>query len=889
MTKQTVYIAKKESTDILGNTFVLVEVETDSTNLSGNLADFDYLLRKEILASVLNIPIRSVIDQTKLNMGSNHKITNINDRVIVEIINKFIEEGYIQQTDVGNLVIGKQFFETHIGDYGMSTGILHTSAITHNLTYQITGGIIKVTTSNPHGLSAGDVVAIANPDVVGFDIEDPRVIDDGEDNIVTPTTFNFSITTPPPGKTGGTDLSLRLPTGIVKSINKYRYSLPDNYELIKSLSRYDNETGSVSINNIGNSVETTYVKQSDTNFEIILPDGYYFFSVISGTLRSGVYEVDSNKIVNPKQFKRENQEGNTEPQRVEYVNVSRKISSSSSFNSISRILQVNFLDPHRIFDNEYLISNLDNTMRLKITKVSDKIVEFFVPVEVKTIPSVVEIYKDTSEQIPQMIEVYQTNRLLRFKFLKELRNSSWDPAERIVLPNQVDDTDDDPQIGAPNAPTVPENFKFFRLDSTGNPIQKYQIIDSVVEVFGSELRGKDSLRLMIDTAITARSGIYRDYYVNGNMKIRSSYSSFRNLGILNGPYEEFFENGETRVAFTAVPLHVFNKDILVVANGLRLLVELKDHNTMVGDSVLINNTLYTVDECSNPDQFYINPPYLTNRLGGFSGVNVFDQTNVYRRMSYTRTNFSVRARSAQMHHLRNGLVIHINNVTGGVQNGQYSVVSIVDPWTFEFNTPTNGNTSGVFDLFLFFTRSDFMTDNSIFRSFEYTISGTNITAVSTSPHFLRPNMTIEVVNPTGGLVPREYTLTGVSQDGLSLTFITNTPGIQNGKFDIKIPTHGYFSDGRNLRRATRYMSDIVTNSEVITTEMATAIFGRSVIHGSYIEFHKTLAFKVRCTYEMGIIQGELIQWDEEGNREYVADFDRGNLKNKQVLNYTFTY
>jgi hypothetical protein len=109
------------------------------------------------------------------------------------------------------------------------------------------------------------------------------------------------------------------------------------------------------------------------------------------------------------------------------------------------------------------------------------------------------------------------------------------------------------------------------------------------------------------------------------------------------------------------------------------------------------------------------------------------------------------------------------------------------------------------------------------------------------------------------------------------------------KTDDFIREGGYFRSGTEIRKAISIVDDVVTNSVTVSSDTAQAVFGNSVIHGSYVEFHKTLAFKVRCTFDRGVLQGELVQWDEEGNREYVAEFDRGNLKNKEVLNYTFTY
>lgn len=906
MTKQLVYIARKEQSDPLGETFVVIGVEVETSTISGPIADFKHLLRKEVLASALNIPTRPVIDTTKINMQNNYNITNIPDREVVEIINEFIESGNIVRTDLGNLVPGTSFFEDHIGVYNNSSGVFHPSIVLPNVGYERSGEILTITLAN-HGLVKGDVISIENPRVVGFSISDPTVLDDGEDNIVTQNTFNIKVTNR--GKTTGNDLSIRVPSGVVKSINKYKYKLPDSYELIQDVNRYDHESGSVSINNIGNPIEISYEIKPNNNkgtnigntfTEVMLSNGHYLFRVKSGTLRTGVYEIKGNKVElsNTVGHIARVRSGDSAPETnglesgvLEYVPVSVKVSSSRTFTPTTRILRINFTNPHRIFDGEYLITNLDHTKRLKLIKFSDNVIDVFVPSEITTIPQVIEIYKDTSEQIPQMLEIYIKNSKVRFKTLRELRNDGWDPSSRIDLPSQIDEDEDDPQLSAPSPPTKPDNFNFFQMDPNGNgtPIQKYQIADLTTEIYGSEIRGMDSLRLTIDTSITARSGVYRDYHTNGHLKIRSQYNRFRVLGVLDGPYEEFFENGETRVAFSTTPLHQYNREVLMLTNGLRILITLNNHNIMVGDSVLINNTLYIVDECPTPDQFYIIPPSLTNRLGGIQGLDVFTPKNIYLRVTYSRSKFTVKVRSSNPHNMAVGMSFYVRNATGGVRDGQYTVKTIVNSSEFEFDTPTNGSTSGGFDVFLFFTRLDFITDETVFRTFNYTISGTTVTGITSSPHFLRPGMRIEIANPTGGLLPGQYTVTGFSQDGLGVFFETSTQGIQGGVFDLIIPTNGYFSDGKFVRRATQYVNDIITNSVVVSSETATAVFGRSVIHGSYIEFHKTSAFKIRCNYDMGIIQGELIQWDEEGNREYVADFDRGNLKNRQVLNYTFTY
>lgn len=65
----------------------------------------------------------------------------------------------------------------------------------------------------------------------------------------------------------------------------------------------------------------------------------------------------------------------------------------------------------------------------------------------------------------------------------------------------------------------------------------------------------------------------------------------------------------------------------------------------------------------------------------------------------------------------------------------------------------------------------------------------------------------------------------------------------------------------------------------------------SVMDGQYFEFFISGANKSRCNIVRGRVQGDVYQWDEEGNREYVVlGIEDGTFtENTVVLNYTFTY
>lgn len=76
-----------------------------------------------------------------------------------------------------------------------------------------------------------------------------------------------------------------------------------------------------------------------------------------------------------------------------------------------------------------------------------------------------------------------------------------------------------------------------------------------------------------------------------------------------------------------------------------------------------------------------------------------------------------------------------------------------------------------------------------------------------------------------------------------------------------------------------------------TSGSATITTYSSVMDGQYFEYYLSGAIKSRCNIVRGRVQGDVYQWDDEGNREYIVlGIQDGTFtENTVVLNYTFTY
>lgn len=804
MTKQIVYIARKDPDDELGETYIVIKVDCDSGNLTGDLGEIDHLIRREILSYITESPtiLSNVVANVKTSMGTKYDVTFIPDRDVISQINAFIEEGNLVRTDLGNLVVGERYFEEYVGVFENSCGVLRLSEVS-NVSFTRAGTILTITLDS-HGLKVGDLVAIENTSVVGFTLTDFDVKPGTVLNALTLTVTNT-------GLTSGSNLLLRRPSGDVMAAIKYKYNTGNNtYVILGNVSPFTLNLGLVSKNDFEPPLSGKYVvsvlvppqgSKLRTDQNIAVPNGTYFLKVYGGSLKTGIYNVTggigtldddttSHFLRNDKRV-----DGG-----LEYSKATPQISQSVS-SPDPTTLEVTFALDHGIIGEEYMFTSIDRYSRLRVERFSDKVVKIHLGSMLETAPTSVTLFRTVSKQVSQTIERYIMENKVLFKTLREIRNPNWDPSQKIDLPGVLGEDAVETPIAEPPSPTIPDNFKKYLQNVLNYPRQEYQLVDLQCEVFGSVDRALDGLRLLVDTSKVAREGVYREYHPNGHLKMRSQYRRFRSLGVLDGLYEEFFENGEPRVSYIVVPYHPYETTVPLTVIGSRILIDLANHNVIVGDKIVLNNSEYVVEDCPNPDQMYISPQSLVKSDGGYDKLDFIEEKGYFKddlvRLLEFDRNGSVLTVTFGQHGLKAGDLVTITNPleVGFGQTGP-GIVSTPSPDTFTISVENRGNSQG-------------------------------------------KNMKISI------------------------------PSV--------------------IRRADTIVGSLVTGSTVISRDIGLATFGNSVIHGSYIEYHKTLAFRVRCTFDRGVLQGELVQWDEEGNREYVAEFDRGNLKNREVLNYTFTY
>lgn len=898
-TTQKVYLSRKDPDDDLGETYVIIEANVKSKNITGGLREIDYLIRREILdivgSSLSSISV--VIQDVKTRMNNKYNISSTpeTDREIISQINSLIQLGNLSRNDLGDLFITAPFFENYVGVNENSNGVFQTTSIVSNLSYVRTDTSLEITLED-HNIIVGDVVNIENPFVVGFNLTN---------FVVKETTENkFKVDVTDTGFLSGHNLVMRIPEGNVLKINKYKVlsmltyerlgailrvtapghglmngtkmenhdadvvsfhldtgllknSRPDGFDLdLKepvgqlsgqnlslryilgdNIESYDFNNGLVSRNDIGPSTRTTYVVPGPTSL-ISSPvdgDGDYLLTVSSGTLRTGVYSIVGSNIIDsviggvvePSHILRL---GEKKGGIVDYIKVvtltSPEVTSSNSH------LVVTFIEDHGLIGEQLLFTSLSPKSRLRVSSSGPKSLKIHINID--PVPSEVKVYFTESRQYPQMIERYTVGRRILFKALREIRNPHWNPASKINLPAGLDENAaNDPGVTIPTFTSQP-GFNKFILNGNGTPKQEYQLLDLQAEVFGSIQRAIDGMRLSIDTSKVARDGVFREYHSNGHLKTRSYYRKFRSLGVLEGLYEDYFENGETRVSYQVIPFHPYNILVSMSVVGKRILIQLDNHNVLVGDTVVLNDSTYVVDDCPNSNLIYINPPILSQTEA---------ETDIVRFPGF---------------------------------NGDLSS---------DFLSRREGNDFIVIVPRMRFVVTEFLRETGYFQEFiqdrfVYIRQGTILTVIR-SQHGLKAGDFVSITNPKD---------VNFSQTQPEVAFVTENT------FSLRVSDSGNRS-GRdlilrmpsNIRRAIKIVHGLVESSEYIVSESPRAVFGNSVIHGSYVEFHKSLAFRVRCSFNRGVLQGELIQWDEEGNREYVAQFDRGDLKNREVLNYTFTY
>lgn len=812
MTKRDVYIARRDPGDELGEKFIVVKVRCETKDLTGSVAETDHLIRAEILSYISLSPnnLENVIANVITRMNTNYGITDIPDRDIISQINEFIDNGNLVRTELGDLVIGERYFEDYVGVFETASGVLSLTQV-KTVTYTRVGTTLTVTLDE-HGLNIGDLVAIENPSVVNFTLTDF--------DIKSKTTNTFTLLVSSSGKTAGSDLALRIPSSDVIEVNEYTYNVSTDTYQSEVMPSFTLNLGLISKNDIAPPRDGRYkvfpsqssrLYEPDTNQDTAIVNGLYLLNTFGGgSLKTGIYRVSGNNGTLDDVVDEENKDITSHILRngekigggLQLTPAGEQESSGVPvYDPTSRTLRVTFTDPHGISGEEYMFTSIDRYTRLKVVSETDNIVNIHLEKDIDNVPTEVSLYRTVSKQIPQTIERYVPGEKVRFETLREIRNPNWDPSQKIDLPPPLDQDALDGSIVQPPNPTVPTNFNKYKLNDLDYPEQEYQLADLQCEVFGSVTRALDGLRLSVDTSKVAREGVYREYHSNGHLKMRSEFKRVRTLGIMDGLYEEFFENGETRVSYVIVPYHPYETQVGVFVIGTRILVELANHNVLVGDTIVLNDSIYVVEDCPNPDQMYITPQALRRTDTGY----VTDE--LIREKGYFR-----------------------------------------DDLVRLFDFERNGNTL----------------------------------VVNYNQHGLKPGDEIEITN--------------INEVGFGQTSSTVISTPNANTITLSVENKGS-SNGRNLRlkspnvirRVESINGDMVTASTVIISDVARATFGNSVIHGSYIEYHKTLAFRVRCTFDKGVLQGELVQWDEEGNREYVAEFDRGNLKNREVLNYTFTY
>lgn len=869
MTIQEVYIARKETEDI----FVIIGVKVPSENISGSLKEYEYLIREEILGAVSNNTLDDIITKVNVGMSTKYKITDIPRRDIVAKVTRFIERGNIIRTNLGRHILGSTFFEESKGAYTTASGVLQTSRVITNLTYARSGTVLTVTYPD-HGLTEGNYINIDNQGDLGFTLEKFFLE-------ATPTTDELSLEVYDSGHSSGNNLSLRVPIGEVTSINKINNV---GGVVVSGLSEYTIKTGIVPKNDIPNPIQADFTF-SNNETKITGPaigNGKYFIRPIKSepidntplTLLTGVYEISNNVIsnnviVNARHIERNKKKhgGTLEYNPVTII----KASTGTVFDEDTRRLTVKTLTFHNILGEEILFSNIivgdlsNPSQGFEVEVVSDTEFTVILPVG-SVLPnklSDIEFYRIRSQSVPQTIERYKIGEKIKYVTLREIPNLSWDPTSRIELIQPDLETQDEFQIdSSPLIPTTQENFNVFRQNKVNKqPVLEHQIINSEIEVFGSYDRAIDAVRLLIDTLTSARDGVYRTYHPNGNLATNATYSAFRNLSVLNGPYEEYFDDGELRVSYNIVPLHPFNTMVPVTVTGNRLLIELDNHNLSVGDLLVLNNSMYNVQECPTNNQFYVLP-------------------ELYRK----REDFTVE-RNDTFPFIPNSEVVTFENFEG-IEEAAFRPIPLIIAILTSLGSRMLGNTLSVAVVPLRFKASKSVREGGYFRE-----------PVIRRFIFIRQRFSLTVFLPNHGLLEGDVvTITNsnvMKFDQQRRTVIRTTPNT----FNLFVTNSGLVAGmslaltlPSNVRKIEKIDNEgFITESRVIERDVANAIFSNSVIDGSYTEFHPTQAFKIRCNFSMGKLQGQLIQWDEEGNREYVAEYDQGDLKNKEVLNYTFTY
>ena len=123
------------------------------------------------------------------------------------------------------------------------------------------------------------------------------------------------------------------------------------------------------------------------------------------------------------------------------------------------------------------------------------------------------------------------------------------------------------------------------------------------------------------------------------------------------------------------------------------------------------------------------------------------------------------------------------------------------------------------------------------------------------------------------------------------------PGYPAGRIDAKLGLYRYYYPNGNLRKIENWAnftgleSRSVINGEYFEfysdgKRKVEAGFNGGRMNGSYREYYNSGPIRCKCTLILGRLEGFLFQFDELGNRTYVARFVGGDLRNSYALDYT---
>jgi len=128
-------------------------------------------------------------------------------------------------------------------------------------------------------------------------------------------------------------------------------------------------------------------------------------------------------------------------------------------------------------------------------------------------------------------------------------------------------------------------------------------------------------------------------------------------------------------------------------------------------------------------------------------------------------------------------------------------------------------------------------------------------------------------------------------------FLYIIPGLTPGRQDAMIGEYRYYYPDGVLRRIENwdnfsgFAGRSVLNGEYFEYYADGNIrveggFNGGRLNGSYKEYHNNGTIRARCRVLLGAIEGLLFQFDQLGNRTYIANFINGNLNNSYALDYT---